>query len=76
MDPVSGKLFGLNGQGQVYLIDPNAGVMVPLAFPIGVSGNWRGLTWDNTQNRLLATLVGGGTGGQLWEVNRPTASAP
>jgi len=43
--------------------------MVPLANHIGAFGNWRGLTWDNTQNRLLATLVGGGTGGQLWEVN-------
>lgn len=74
MDSLSGKLFGLNGQGQIFLIDPNAGVMVPLANPIGVSGNWRGLTWDNTQNRLLATLVGGGTGGQLWEVNPATGS--
>lgn len=74
MDAVSGKLFGLNGQGQIFLIDPSSGVMNPLANPIGVSGNWRGLSWDNTQNRLLATLVGGGTGGQLWSVNPATGS--
>lgn len=73
-DPLAAQLYGLNGQGQVYRIDTATGAMTPLPNLIGVSGNWRGLAWDDTGQRLLATLVGGGTGGQLWEVNPFTGS--
>jgi len=71
-DPIADNLFGLNGFGQVYLIDTSTGSTSALPNGIGSAGLWRGLAWNATNQRLLATLVGGGTGGQIWDVNPAT----
>lgn len=70
-DPINDNLFGLNGQGQIYLINTVTGAASALPNGIGVGGLWRGLTWDNSNQRLLATTVGGG-GGLLYTVNPAT----
>lgn len=70
-DSVNDNLFGLNGQGQIYLIDTSSGASSALPNSMGVGGLWRGLTWDNSNQRLLASIVGGG-GGQLYEANPAT----
>jgi len=72
IDGTSGTLYGLNGQGQIYTISKVTGAASALPNAIGSSGLWRGLTWDNANQQLLATLVGGGTGGVLYSVDPNT----
>lgn len=71
MDGTTGKLYGLNGFGQIYDINTITGAATPLPNAIGLSGLWRGLTWDNANSQLLATIVGSGNG-QLYAVDPVT----
>lgn len=71
-DAIADRLFGLNGQGQVFSINTSTGTATALPNSIGTSGLWRGLTWDGTNQQLLASIVGGS--GQLWSVDPVTGS--
>ncbi len=69
-DPATDTLYGLDDTAErIVILDRSTGAAQPLPNPIGVSGLWRGLTWDASLGVLWATRV---NPGQLYSVDPAT----
>ena len=75
MDNENDRLYGLAGNGQVYLIDKGTGAMSPLPQLASQFETWAGLAWDNTEQRLLASSLEPGAPGDLFEINPVTGAS-